>query len=130
MEMIRRHRKSSLDMSSLMDIIFILLIFVMLSMSFQKTFHSLEMDLPKSDKGTTKDNPNLRIALKENGEIFIQEKKTSWEKLEDDLQEKKSLHDMEVQLSIEKKVPYGEFVRLSAILKKLKLEKMSLVVKE
>jgi len=124
----RRDRKTSLDMSSLMDIIFILLIFVMLAMSFQKTFQTLDMNLPKSKQGVGKESATIRIAIKENGEIYLQEKKISWQSLELELQKKNISPDNEVQLSIENKVYYQEFIKVSSILKKLKLEKVSLVV--
>ncbi len=124
----RKDRKTSLDMSSLMDIIFILLIFVMLAMSFQKTFQTLDMNLPKSKQGVGKESATIRIAIKENGEIYLQEKKISWQSLELELQKKNISPDSEVQLSIENKVYYQEFIKVSSILKKLKLEKVSLVV--
>jgi biopolymer transport protein ExbD len=121
----KRKRHSGIDMSSLMDIIFILLIFVMLSMSFQKNFQSLEMNLPKSEVGEKTSDTSIRIALKENGEIFIDEKPSNWENLELEL---KNIENKEIQLSLEEKVYYGEFIRISEILKKLNLNKISLIV--
>ena len=61
----RKVGDSAIDMSSLMDIIFILLIFVMMSVSFAKNFKQLEIDLPKSQNGTSELSPDTQISIKQ-----------------------------------------------------------------
>lgn len=114
-------------MSSLLDIIFILLIFSMLSMSFQKEFDLLELDLPQGE-GTNekaKEEP-IRIYIKENGEMYFQNQKVNWNDLES-LLSKVSNH-RRFQIGIEKKVYYEEFIKLSNLLKKFGIQKIDLLL--
>lgn len=122
----RKRRSNPLDMSSLLDIIFILLIFSMLSMSFQKDFESIELNLPQ-EEGNTKESftTPIRIFLKENGELYFENKKITWTELESSI---KGLQERQFQLGIEKKVYYEDFIKLTSLLKKFGIEKIELLV--
>lgn len=114
-------------MSSLLDIIFILLIFSMLSMSFQKEFESLELDLPQGEGSSQKPKEEpVRIYIKQNGEIYFQNQKVHWKELESLLS--KENKQKPFQIGIEKKVYYEEFIKLSTLLKKFGIQKIDLLL--
>lgn len=67
-------------MSSLTDIIFLLLIFFMLTSSMVQ----INMKLPESDSKTIAPS-DLNVMIKLNGELSVNGKITSWDKLEREL---------------------------------------------
>ena len=115
-------------MSSLLDIIFILLVFSMLSMSFQEEFESLEINLPQGEGSTQKfkENP-VRIYIKENGEVYFQNQKVTWKELESSLAKLENKQIL-FQIGIEKKVYYEEFIKLNILLKKFGIQKIQLLI--
>lgn len=121
----RRVSDSSIDMSSLMDIIFILLIFVMMSVSFAKNFKQLEIDLPKSQNGTSELSPDKQISIKENDKIYLDETEISLDKLSDLAKEGKFSNQV-VSVNVEKKVPYESFLKILDILKQARIKKLNL----
>jgi len=121
----RKTGDSSIDMSSLMDIIFILLIFVMMSVSFAKNFKQLEIDLPKSQTGTSELSPDTQISIKENNKIYLDETEISLDKLSVLAKEGK-LSNQVVSINVEKKVPYEFFIKILDILKQARIKKMNL----
>jgi biopolymer transport protein ExbD len=123
----RRNRKDSgIDMSSMMDIIFILLIFVMISVSFQKKFSHLELNLPSIGQGQIAEEIDVELSVFENGQIFLNKKevKLSNLKVEMEIHKEKNL-----SLNIEKKVPYETFIEISEILKSIGIHKVQLGLK-
>jgi biopolymer transport protein ExbD len=121
----RQEVESPIDMSSLMDIIFILLIFVMMSISFAKNFKQLEIDLPKSKSGTSELSPDLQISIKEDKRLFLDEKETSLGELSQ-FASKGNFIGKIVSVNIEKKVPYESFLPVIDILKQAQIKKLNL----
>ena len=129
----RRNRNSnssgSIDMSSLMDIIFILLIFVMISISFQQKFTSMELDLPISGSEKTAEKSELEIALRSDGKLFLQTKEIKTEDLQVFLT-KEGNAKKSFLFNVEKKVYYEDFLRITEILKDAGVGKVNLGLKE
>ncbi|MDX1961161.1 MAG: biopolymer transporter ExbD [Leptospiraceae bacterium] len=113
----RKRRNTGLDISSLLDIIFILLIFVMVSISFQKRFTSLELDLPKA-KETSKGNQkfDLSISIKQKGQIFLGDSQIAKEEFFLKIS-KNEFRDKSILLNVEKKVLFEDFISIMNSLK-------------
>ncbi len=122
-------RESFLDMTSLMDIIFILLIFVMLSVSFSKNFNYMELDIPSAKNGAGKEQNDITINVKTTGDIFLEKEKIEWSLLEKQVSSG-SFKNKSVLLNIEKKVPFQEFMKIADILKTGEIKKLNLGIKE
>lgn len=116
---------SSLDISSLMDIIFILLIFVMMSVSFAKNFKQLEIDLPKSESGVSEFTPDLQISVKANEKFYLDKKETTLSELSQFASSNKFRNQI-VSVNVEKKVSYDYFLKVLDILKKGNAKKINL----
>lgn len=114
-------------MSSLMDIIFILLIFVMVSMSFTENFKWMEMDLPESGVGAGEKKDEKIISIKSNGEYFLGRKKIVFETLKK-MVAQQEFQGKSVTLNVDKKVPYEVFIKTVGILKKGNIKKLNLGV--
>ncbi|MCB1142722.1 MAG: biopolymer transporter ExbD [Leptospiraceae bacterium] len=123
----QRTRSHSIDLSGLMDIIFILLIFVMISISFQKQITSLEMDLPDSNGSGNSENEETEIAIFEDGKILLAKNRIE---IEDLVSEIKKIQPKGIVLNIEKKVPYETFILISEKLKNLGIKNIRLGIKE
>lgn len=121
----RRSGDSAIDMSSLMDIIFILLIFVMMSVSFAKNFKQLEIDLPKSKAGNSELSPDTQISMKENKKVYLDERETTLDELTRLASQGKFLNQV-VSVNVERKVPYESFLKVVDILKQARIKKLNL----
>ncbi len=119
--------ESKIDMSSLMDIIFILLIFVMVSMSFTADFKWMEMDLPESGVGVIHKKDEQIISIKANGDYFLDRKKINFEKLKE-LSEKNAFQNKTITLNVDKQVNYESFIKIVGVLKKGNIQKLNLGV--
>lgn len=124
-----KNRGSEIDMSSLMDIVFILLIFVMLSISFQKKIVTMDLDLPKSenqDAGNSK--PKKEITVLRTGDILYAGKKTDLQNLETEL--KKNPKTEEYILLTEKQAEFEKFLKVLETLKRSGSDKIDLGLKK
>jgi biopolymer transport protein ExbD len=122
----KRLESSPLDMSPFMDIIFILLIFVMLSISFQKKFTVMEMDLPSSIGSSEASEADLEISVFANGKIMIENKEISLEDLIINIQKN---HPSRLRLNAERELSYENFIRITEKIKESGLEKIDLGLK-
>lgn len=112
MEFIRSKKPSlSLDMAPLIDVVFQLLIFFMLSSSFFNP--TLKLDLPKAVTEDRREIEQIRVSVDKGGTIFVNDVKTSLDELKPRLQAKllkdpkKSLH-----LRGDEAMPYRFFVEV------------------
>ena len=122
----KRLESSALDMSPFMDIIFILLIFVMLSISFQKKFTVMEMDLPSSIGSSEAIEADLEISVLANGKIMIENKEIL---LDDLISNIKKNPPSRLRLNGEKELSYENFIRITEKIKESGLEKIDLGLK-
>lgn len=120
-----REHTSSMDMSSLMDIIFILLIFVMMSVSFAKNFKQIEIDLPKSETGSSEFSPDIQISVREDDKFYLEQKEISIGELSQFAANGKFSNQI-VSVNVSKKVQYESFIKVLDILKQGKIKKLNL----
>ena len=112
----KRRDSSTLDLSGLMDIIFILLIFVMLSVSFQKKFTVMEMDLPESNGVLEEKETDMELSVDADGKIYFESKEIPINNLVNLIQSRKP---MRIRLNADKKLSYEDFIFISQNIKKL-----------
>ncbi|MEA1973594.1 MAG: biopolymer transporter ExbD, partial [Candidatus Cloacimonadota bacterium] len=74
---VSKKRISSIALISFTDIIFLLLIFILISSSFI-THSGVKVSLPRSTSQQNEYNKNISLTLTNNDEIFINEEKVSW----------------------------------------------------
>lgn len=112
----RNRVSAEFNMSSMTDIVFLLLVFFMIS-SPVVTPEALDLILPKA-KGKTTHNQNLAVSIDKNQNIFINNKQISKAELESTL--RRELADQEnptIILRTEKSVPIQEAVDIMSIAK-------------
>lgn len=125
----RRHKRAAIamDLTPLIDVVFLLLIFFLVTSSFKKDQLALLLKLPKSEQGagSAKKMDQLTIELSDK-EIAVNGKKTSIEELPTSFQavvDKSIL----VNLRIDGEVKYQRLVKVLDLLQINKLENISLI---
>lgn len=81
----RRHRPVGVDVTPLIDIIFQLVLFFMVSTTFV-TSPGIQVDLPRSSSQTIlRDKHEVKVWITKNGSVFVDQQALSWQELSDDL---------------------------------------------
>ncbi|MEE9258133.1 MAG: biopolymer transporter ExbD [Nitrospinaceae bacterium] len=120
----------SLDLTPLIDVVFLLLIFFMVSTVFVDFKRRMDISLPSSKSAVLDEVPKtLNIEITTDRQIFLNEKKVSLRKLESALA---SLPDAEKKNAIiraDKNLPYGEVIKVMGILQSASVLDISVAVK-
>ncbi len=119
-------QKGHLDMTPLIDVIFLLLIFFMLSSSFVLQ-PGIEVDLPKAETSDVVERKNVLITISENKNIYLNDKITKIEKLAYQLEK---LKDKAVILQADKSAPFEMVVNVWDICRRIGVEKLNIATNE
>lgn len=124
----RRHKREAIamDLTPLIDMVFLLLIFFLVTSSFKKEQLALLLKLPKAEQGAGKEQKAdfLNIELSEN-EIAVNGKKSTMEDLPATFQSVKK--DALINLRVDADVRYQRLVKVLDLLQLNKLENISLI---
>lgn len=126
----RKKNITQISMINLIDIIFMLLIFFMLTTTF-KTFSEFNIKLPesKADFKPSKDEI-VEILLDKNKEIILNHNNIKIKLSEDELVEKLSTLNenlkKHIKLSADKSLKYGQIIGLISLLKDANIENVEL----
>ena len=115
----KKKRLSSIGLISFTDVIFLLLIFLLISSNFI-THSGIKVDLPGSNSQQNEYNKNISLTLTKNNEIFINNEIVGWEELPEVLN-RKLIEDPE-QVVV---VRADETVQLKNVVKLLDIAKLS-----
>ena len=115
----KKKRISSIGLISFTDVIFLLLIFLLISSNFI-THSGIKVDLPGSNSQQNEYNKNISLTLTKNNEIFINNEIVGWEELPAVLN-RKLIEDPE-QVVV---VRADETVQLKNVVKLLDIAKLS-----
>ncbi len=115
----KKKRLSSIGLISFTDVIFLLLIFLLISSNFI-THSGIKVDLPGSNSQQNEFNKNISLTLTKSNEIFINNEIVSWTELPEVLNRK--LIDDPEQVVV---VRADETVELKNVVKLLDIAKLS-----
>ena len=123
-------QESSIDISSLIDVLFILLIFLMLAVSFTEPTSNISLDLPKSKTNQFgNETHTIKIQIKSNGELYHNDTKMDIQTLSNNL-EINSDPNSSVSLEVEQQTEFGTFVEVTDILKSKQYQKIDIKTKK
>ncbi|MGA1939630.1 ExbD/TolR family protein [Arcobacter sp. YIC-310] len=125
----KRREPLGLDLTPIIDVVFILLLFFIVSSVFKKDELALILDLPSSNAKELKvDEEQIFIELSSN-KLAIKGIEVSFESLEDNL---KAIENKQkaVLVRIDKKVEYQRVVKVLDLLQKHNLTNLALVTNE
>jgi biopolymer transport protein ExbD len=124
----RRQRRESLamDLTPLIDMVFLLLVFFLVTSTFKKDELALLLKLPKTEQGTGTDKKidQLTVELSDN-DVAVNGKKSSMEDLPGTFG--KAQKDTLVNLRVDGEVRYTRLVKVLDLLQANKLENISLI---
>ena len=124
---------NDLDMTSLMDVVFLILIFFIITATFVKEKKTFKVELEKAQNGTDQKlvKEALTITISKEGNYAINDQMTglySRKEIYDQLKNLKEKHELAV-IKGDKDAPFGAYVHLESVLNELKIYKRSIVVK-
>ncbi len=127
----KRSRETlSPDLTPLIDVVFLLLIFFMVSTVFKKEELALLLNLPSSSSKEAKESKSETINIELNKtEVALNGKKYTIEQLESNLKEINK-KETPVFLRVDEIVEYKRVVLILDLLKKYKLSNLSLITKK
>ncbi|MDX4049586.1 biopolymer transporter ExbD [Aliarcobacter skirrowii] len=125
----KRREPLGLDLTPIIDVVFILLIFFLVTSVFKKEELALMLDLPKANaKELAVKKEQIFIELSVD-KLAIKGIEVSFESLEDNLKAIENKNDA-VIVRIDKKVPYEKVVKVLDLLQKYSLNNLALVTNE
>ncbi|RXJ76079.1 biopolymer transporter ExbD [Aliarcobacter skirrowii] len=125
----KRREPLGLDLTPIIDVVFILLIFFLVTSVFKKEELALMLDLPKANaKELAVKKEQIFIELSVD-KLAIKGIEVSFESLEDNLKAIENKNDA-VIVQIDKKVPYERVVKVLDLLQKYSLNNLALVTNE
>ena len=125
----KRREPLGLDMTPIVDIVFILLIFFLVSSVFKKDELALLLDLPEAGASKeVKADKNIMIELSSDA-LALNGKKIDFETLISTIKKQHS-HEELIMFHIDKDVPYARVVKVLDLLKAHSLNKLALITEE
>lgn len=122
--------QSEIDLTSLLDVIFILLIFTMLAVQLE-TIRTIDLDLveAETETGNSLKIESNTIRIHSDGRIGLQDEEISLIDLKLSLS-KQEWQNLEWNVVVEKKVEFQNFAEILSIIKKTNPKTIDLGVKE
>ena len=126
----RSREASTIDLTPLIDVVFLLLIFFMVSTVFKKEELALILNLPSGETSESKSNSNKSIQIEvTKKEIAFNGKKLTMEEFSESLKDTEN-KKVPVVLRVDELVEYKKVVKVIDLLKKYKLENLNLITEK
>lgn len=120
-----KEEKCHANLTSMIDVIFILLVFFMISTQFKNS--SIKMQLPKLEKGNSAEAMQKEPEISANAElIFFNEMQVSEQELEKNLLNlSKEKPEMTVRFKGDKNISYQRFLEIYSIIERSGIKKIA-----
>ena len=138
LERARRQYQPSLDITSLIDVVFLLLVFLLVTMTFDQNKQNakeeaiVDIELAKASSITQKKPTQTRaILVDEGGKAYLEADPTPYNPLELKLKiGEKLIEDPNIAVSVraDHRARHGEIVAVLDLLKSLHIERVNLVI--
>ncbi|EOQ95027.1 transport energizing protein, ExbD/TolR family [Leptospira wolbachii serovar Codice str. CDC] len=130
MKLRKSNSDSSIDISSLIDVLFILLIFLMLAVRFTETTSTLQLDLPKTQtESIGEESPKFKIQINHLGLVFFDGKETSKDSLTLIIPKNED-GKSPIVLEVDKRAVFESFVFVTDLLKSKGYQKVDIITRK
>jgi len=123
-------KKPRIEMLPLIDIVFLLLVFFIYAMLSMAVHRSLPVSLPISSTAEINTELHITISVRQNGEIFLENKKISREELQAILQDKAlkadDIQSVQAELFADRGLSYQELYSVLDIIRSAGIANVSL----
>ena len=125
----KKRRKVLINITSLVDVLFLLLIFFIMSSTFIEQ-PGMKLELPESESSTTEKMKELILEMKENGSMTLNQEQATFENLKERFDHViPSLEEKTLVIKADKRVPHGDVVTAMDVAKQSGLEKLVIATK-
>ncbi len=119
-----------LDMTPMIDVVFLLLIFFMVSTVFVDFKRRMDLSLPTSKSSVLDEIPkNFEIEMTADKQIFFDGKKVTLSSLEKVLRESSKEEKKSAIIRADKNLPYGDVIKVMGMLQSASIPDISVAVK-
>jgi len=120
----------ALDLTPLIDVVFLLLIFFVVSTQFVDFSRRLDLQLPASKASIPDESPkSLEVEMTVDKQVYFNGKKISLEELESQVGEFARLEKQTAIIRADKSLPYGEVIQVMGALQGAGVLDISVAVK-
>ena len=127
----REKKQPDLMIIPMIDIMFFLLVFFMISTIYMVEQRSLPVQLPKAAQAASENKPSFVVTMKEDGTLWLEEKQLSFDALAWQAQmESRRNKNFSVLLRADERVSYGKVVAVLDILKRSGVERFALATEK
>ena len=121
---VKKRRRVIINITSLIDVLFLLLIFFIMSSTFIEQ-PGMKLELPEAESATSEKMKELILEMKEDGRITLNQEPASLEKLEELFKQAiPSLEEKTLVIKADTHVPHGDVVKAMDVAKLSGLEKL------
>lgn len=125
-----KKKSTIINITSLIDVLFLLLIFMMVSSTFMEE-PGIKLDLPETKSAPSVKKSEYILYVKKKGELFLNEKSVSLEELGESLQNTlPEMKDESLILKGDTNIPYGRIVKIMDIIKKSGVKKLIIATRQ
>lgn len=130
MELIRtRKSRLSMDLAPLIDVVFQLLVFFMLTSSFANP--AMKLVLPQASAAGQMEQENIVISIDRDGQIFLNDRKMALESLRPELQKLLAAReDQSVHVRGDQQMPYKFFIQVMDLAKQAGATQVNIVYQQ
>jgi biopolymer transport protein ExbD len=123
---IREEEEATLDMTPMLDIVFILLIFFIVTTSFVKEA-GIEVNKPKAANQSKQKSANIFIAVRDNGEIWLDKRVVDIERVAATIEKLLAEQPTDVVIiQADKKAEHGKVVQVMDAIKEAGIDRISI----
>lgn len=131
--MARKHRAeeedASIDMTPMLDIVFIMLIFFIVTTSFVKEA-GIEVNKPDASNATKQKSANIFIAINENGDVWMDKREVDVERVRANIERMLAEQPTEVVIiQADEKAEHGKVVEVMDQVKAAGISRISVAAK-
>ena len=123
------NNKNKIDILPMIDIIFSILAFLIISSLYLTRVDTISIDLPKASNSIKQNNKFVNISIDKSGNLFINKKSITYQNLKDKVvvlvDESKNL----VVLNADKNISYGYVIRVLDVLRSIDGLKLAVSIK-
>lgn len=126
----RKPRKLLINITSLIDVLFLLLIFFMVSSTFVER-PGMDLQLPESETSTLREIKDLVLQIQPDGIMFLNSQEVNWENLKSMLEaEFQKNTEAALILQADKDVKHGNVVRIMDTAQQVGITKLIIATDE